>query len=201
MNETIVIFANSVKHGLHCVAGKSISNGAWVRLVADENGSALNHEQAKYTNPYGRFTVKPLQKITMDLVQNVPLPHQPENHISGDEWTQAYTIGSDSLRLYADTPETLWGTANRISQTDVINQTVIIEQSLYLVNVENISFHRPDNKRRISFSFNGHDYDLPSTDPNFDALEAGTSTHNNYLCVSLGEDYQGYHYKIIATIL
>ena len=51
MIETIVIFANSVKHGQHCVAGKTVNGGKWIRPVADINGKELDHEQAKFSNP------------------------------------------------------------------------------------------------------------------------------------------------------
>ena len=43
MLKKVVIFANSVKHKQHCVAGKLLISGQWqwVRLVADSAGSAL----------------------------------------------------------------------------------------------------------------------------------------------------------------
>jgi hypothetical protein len=65
----IIVLANSVKHGQHCVAGKCINTGNWVRPVSNANGAELSHEQAKYQNPYGTFGVKPLQKIRMGFSQ------------------------------------------------------------------------------------------------------------------------------------
>jgi hypothetical protein len=43
MSSTVVIFANSIKHGKHCVAGKLMGDKRWIRLVADESGSELDH--------------------------------------------------------------------------------------------------------------------------------------------------------------
>jgi len=93
--ETIVIFANSVKHGQHCVAGKSLATGQWIRPVADANGKELDHEQAKYRNPYGRYLVKPLQKIQMELGANVPLRQKG---------TEGLTFNPSEVALVPQTP-------------------------------------------------------------------------------------------------
>jgi hypothetical protein len=84
MKRTIAIFANSVKHGLHCVAGKDVSSGEWIRPVANASGAELAHDQCVYVNPYGRYTVKPLQKIEMHLASHAPLINQPENYVIAD---------------------------------------------------------------------------------------------------------------------
>ena len=57
-----------------------------------------------------------------------------------------------------------------------------------------------EEKSRVSFSFNSSEYDLPVTDPNFRKILTEEIRHNNILCVSLGEEFQGYCYKIVATI-
>lgn len=201
MSSTVVIFANSIKHGKHCVAGKLMGDKRWIRLVADERGAELGHEEAKCTNPFGRYSVKPLQKIEMDIIEHVPLVHQPENYVSDGGWVQRYKIEHNDLVSYLDCPETLWGLENRISAVDILIGHVVIDQSLYLVKVENLELLVDGTKRKARFSFNGNSYYLPVTDPSFDDLIAGTRAHHNYICVSLGEDYEGYHYKIVATIL
>ena len=201
MAHTIVIFANSIKHGKHCIAGKLMGSKRWIRLVADKSGSELDHEDAKSTNPYGRYPAKPLQKIEMNIIEHVPLAHQPENYVSESGWVQKYKIEHNDLVNYLDFPETLWGLENRISAVNILIGNVVIEQSLYLVKVENLELLVDGTKRKARFSFNGNSYYLPVTDPSFDDLIAGTRTHHDYICVSLGEDYDGYHYKIVATIL
>lgn len=201
MGHLVVIFANSIKHGQHCIAGKLLTDLRWIRLVADEHGSELSHEEAKYTNPYGTFPVKPLQKISMNIVRHVPLVHQPENYISESGWIQAYTIEPKELEFYADSPLTLWGIEGRVNEQDIINGIVLIEQSLYLVKVDRIELFMEEKKRKARFMFNSHEYCLPVTDPNCDRIMSGQQTHNNYICVSLGECYKGFHYKIVASIL
>jgi hypothetical protein len=201
MREIVVVFANSIKHGQHCVAGKRLSDKNWVRLVADDAGAELNHDKVKYTNRYGTYEVKPLQKIDMNIGRHVPLPHQPENYISEGGWTQAYSIVPNELAIYTDAPDSLWGTENRVDEIDVLSGAISIEQSLYLVQVDALEISFEEDKRRASFSYKGNNYCLPITDPKFDKLVSGEQKHNNFICVSLGECYKGFHYKIIATIL
>ena len=201
--ETIVIFANSVKHGQHCVAGKNLATRQWIRPVADVTGKELEHEQAKCRNPYGRFLVKPLQKIQMELDANVPLPHQPENYLVTDkEWIQTYKIEPEEVPSFLDYPEDLWGQGNAID-ADLVNRGVItIQQSLYLISVPELELYKnEENKRRIEFLYNGVNYDLPVTDPNFDELLRREKEHHGFICVSLGEEYNGRHYKIVAAII
>jgi len=163
--ETIVVFANSVKHGQHCVAGKSVSTGQWIRPVADADGKELDHEQAKYRNPYGRYLVKPLQKIQMELGANVPLPHQPENYLITDrEWLQHYNITPNEVPNFLDSPADLWGQGHAVDSIMISLGLVTIQQSLYLIHAPGLSLYRnEENKRRIAFSYNGSNYDLPVT--------------------------------------
>lgn len=38
--------ANFIKHGQHCVAGKCVNTGKWIRPVSNQQGAELSHEQA-----------------------------------------------------------------------------------------------------------------------------------------------------------
>ena len=197
----ILVLANSVKHQQHCVAGKYLANGLWVRPVSSEAGAELSHNQAKYQNPYGTFTVKPLQKILMKFSRHVPLNHQPENYLIDDTvWRQNYSIGSNEINNHLDHPDSLWGEGNRIPYIQIQLGTTKIEQSLYLVKVDNIQLYMKDDKRKISFTYNEIYYELPATDPNFDNLVNDFSEICGVICVSLGEEFQGNCYKLVATI-
>ena len=57
-----------------------------------------------------------------------------------------------------------------------------------------------DDKRKISFTYRGLAYELPATDPNFDNLVNDFSDICGVICVSLGEEFQGNCYKLVATI-
>ncbi|WP_447927916.1 dual OB domain-containing protein [Vreelandella sp. EE27] len=198
----IIVLANSVKHRQHCVAGKCINTGNWIRPVSNANGAELSHEQAKYKNPYGTFGVRPLQKIRMGFLQHVPLSHQPENYlIDGSLWLQNYSIRESDLVFYLDTPDDLWGQDNRVQHSLIAMGFYNIDQSLYLVKVDDLNLYTTDNgKRRASFDYNGSDYDLAVTDPKFDEIFREQREVNGILCISLGEEHQGYCYKLVVTV-
>lgn len=198
----IVILANSVKHHQHCVAGKLTNQSQWVRPVSDENGAELSHEQAKCQNPHGTFNVKPLQKVTIGLERHVPLINQPENYLIDDStWQQNYKIEKVELNQYLDSPNNLWGLTDRVEYKLIQLQTISITQSLYLVAVSSLNLYLNHfEKRRASFTYNGVQYDFAVTDPNFDDLIQDSSNLQGILCISLGEEFEGMCYKLVATI-
>jgi hypothetical protein len=198
----IIILANSIKHGQHCVAGKHVKTGQWIRAVADEQGAELNHEQVKYQNPYGSFSVKPLQKIIMGISAHAPLSQQPENYIvDGSKWRQNFKITNEELNKYLDNPEDIWGASDRVAYSSIISGIINITQSLYLVSVESLQLYRNDfGKRRASFIYKETSYDLAVTDPNFDHIVDNDVKVQGILCISLGEELDGNCYKIVATI-
>lgn len=201
-NIEIIIFANSFKHHQHCVAGKYIKTGQWVRAVSNAEGAELTHDQAKCQNPHGTYNVKPLQKVLMNFSSHAPLKHQPENYvIDGSRWRQKYKIADEELRNYLDTPDNLWGSSDRVAYSSILSDQVTITQSLYLVQVQNLELYKNQrDKRRASFSYEGLNYDLAVTDPNFDRIVDNNMNIQGILCISLGEEFEGNCYKIVATI-
>jgi hypothetical protein len=198
----IVVLANSVKHGQHCVAGKCLNTGRWIRPVSNVQGAELTHGQAIYQNPYGTFGVKPLQKIRMGLAKHVPLPHQPENYlIDGNLWRQNYSIGLAELANHLDGSADLWGDGSRVQYAQITQGLYVVPQSLYLVHVDNLNLYNTDDaRRRASFAYNGINYNLAVTDPKFDEIVREQREITSILCISLGEAYQGFCYKLVATI-
>lgn len=204
MTQTVLILASSRKPGGRCVAGKIVGTNQWIRPVGNAAGSALTTDQAVYTNSYGGQRVKPLIKVEMELGTHVPLGHQPENYLYVPGWvqTRGYGVKAHQLHPYLDSPETLWGSnSDRVSDHDVRHGIVVVHQSLYLIAVSDIVFSRNAyNSRRTTFTYNELSYTLACTDLNYERFEDGTLAPNGILCISLGEDYNGDHYKIVATI-
>lgn len=139
MKKTIVILANSVKHGQHCVAGKDVITKRWIRTVSDKDGCELSHEQAKCENPYGIFPISLLQKVEIDFSTAAPLINQPENFIITDNiWIQKYKLDMHELASYLDNPISLWsngssslnGQNDRVEYQNILEKSVIISQSL-----------------------------------------------------------------------
>lgn len=203
MIKTVVILANSVKHGKHCVAGKCIKTKQWIRPVGNNIGKELTDEEASYVNKYGKYIVKPKQKIEMNFIQQVPLVNQPENYLIDNniKWEQKFKIEDFELEQYLDYPLTLWGTSSNVPYNEVINNEIVIEQSLYLVKVDNLQLYvNSSNKRRAKFNYNNIQYDLPVTDPQFDKIILNNQELSGILCLSLGECFNNNCYKIVATI-
>lgn len=205
MKKVIVVFANSIKNHNHCVAGKDISTGKWIRPVSNVAGAELSNEQCKVSNSGCNFLypAKPLQKIEIEFSAYAPLIHQPENFIiTNTQWIQRYKIDNVEINNFLDAPETLWGFGNKVNYSEITTGAFKIEQSLYLVKVQNVTFHvTADAKRRVLFDYNNNRYNLPVTDPQFNKLLSGEVQHNDILCVSLAGNYEGSCYKIVATIL
>ena len=201
-NIEIVILANSVKHHQHCVAGKCTANGQWVRPVSNANGAELSHAQAQCQNPHGTFNVKPLQKVIMNFSAHAPLAHQPENYvIDGSTWRQNFRIAIEELSQYLDQPNDIWGNADRVLHASILSRQTVIGQSLFLIAVDNLNLYKNQfDRRRASFSYRGIDYDLAVTDPNFDRITQNDEVLGGVICVSLGEEYQGNCYKLVATV-
>ena len=198
---TIVILANSIKHGQHCVAGKCISTKQWIRPVSNEAGAELSHDQVIYQNPYGKFSVKPLQKISIGFERQAPLLNQPENYlIDNSIWTQNFSIKDTELPQFLDNPEGLWGAHDRVDYSYIECGFVKIPQSLYLVSVSNVRFYKNIyEKRRASFEYKDNIYDFAVTSPNFQDHENIEYT-SKIICVSLGEVYEGFCFKLVANI-
>ena len=78
MTKEIVVFANSVKHGNSCVAGKCTETGKWIRPVSNNNGGEILVEQTVKASGY---RLKILDKVKIDLSHHAPLNHQTENHV------------------------------------------------------------------------------------------------------------------------
>ncbi len=199
---SVVILANSVKHGKNCIAGKDLNTNQWIRFVADETGKELSSYQSKASNPYGSYPVKPLQKIEAGIGKHAPLINQPENYlIDGSEWKQNYKISKNQLHNFLDNPDDLWGNGNKVNCTDIKSGYKKIQQSLYLVKVDRLKLSTNSyGKRRAAFEYNGIKYDLPATDRNFDQITDNNESLEGVLCLSLGEPYNGSCYKIVAGI-
>ncbi len=198
----IVVLANSYKHGEHCIAGKCLITKEWIRPVSDTSGGAISLEQAKIQNTYGKFLTKPLQKVEISIAKHAPLINQPENYlIQKTQWVQKYNIKNHELFNYLDTPDNLWGIGNYVSYLDLQNGTQKVDQSLYLVQVDDLNLLiNEDGKKRALFTYNDEEYNLPVTDPKFQEILEEDPDLASILCISLACEFHNKCYKVVATI-
>lgn len=206
ITKDILILAKSGKHGNFCIAGKEIRTGNWIRPISDNNetNGAITEEQARLT--YNGATCDPwrcqtLRKVRINFSQYAPNDYQPENYqIDNTQWIQLYTEDVD-LNNYLDAPSDIWGSNYALTHQEAIDAN----SSLYLLRVNDIRFYiNPNGTRtriRATFHYNGYQYDFPVTgsgapNPN----ECPRNYSSGIFCISLGELYNGLHYKLIAAI-
>lgn len=172
MIREIVVFANSVKHGNSCVAGKCTRTREWIRPVSNNEGAEISVAQTKKINRRDKdseWGLKVLNKINVDLSHHAPLDHQTENYvINQTRWTDEFFIKKYQVEDYLDTPENLWGEGNRVAYLDILNNQEI-RSSLYLVKVDELELFKDQyDKRRARFAYGGIDYNLAVTGREFD---------------------------------
>lgn len=209
MQKTIIIFANSVKRHQHCVAGKDILTKEWIRPVSTSEEKELTNQQCTCDNL--QEPVKLLQQINIDFLKHDPLENQPENYlISNIKWLLSGSINRDDVCKYLDKPNNLWidgeNQNDRVVYSHIETKKIQITQSLYLIAVEKIHIYWKDRsqwnqnlQRRGKFKYNNVEYDLAITDPNFEKYEE-QDLLNKFLCISLSGQFNGFCYKIIASI-
>lgn len=216
----IVCLANSRKMLGRCVAGKEISSdsefGAWVRPVSNRPTEEISVDERRYENGEDPSL---LDIISIQMRGHVPHAHQTENHLIDSEyyWVKEGTLVWDDLdAAIADFNGTLWvdgyhsynGVNDRIPE----NRTLELGDSLTLLETEDlviVAAHEginPKRKVRARFSLDGTSYCLVVTDPMIEreylARENGEyAVGLARLCISIGEQYQGYCYKLVAGII
>lgn len=214
---TIVCLANSRKTSGRCIAGKewdSGNPGAWFRPISSRASHEISEEERRYQNGQDP---KLLEIIAIPCSEAQPSPHQSENHVidPGYYWEKMGSVEWDDLDSCLDNPASLW--VNDESSYAYLNNRVDEGYdggtSLYLVAVDTLeilvgpkSEQFPKRIIRGQFKYRGIPYRMAITDPtierDFLRGEDGNYTiQNPYLCISLGDPYNGYFYKLIAAVL
>lgn len=217
--KTIVCFANSRKTAGRCIAGKEWHNGKpgeWVRPVSNRPTHEVSEKERRYESGH---EPQPLDIIKVPCECHHPLTHQYENHVidPGYYWANQGRLAWQDIQDWLDNPNTLWGLEEG-SYAGLSNRVCIGQEegtSLYLVAVERLRLlvgrkapEYPDSKRAVrgEFVYHGAAYRMDVTDP---VIERNylTKADGQYdilrpvLCVSLGDPYQGYFYKLVAAVL
>ena len=200
-----VVFASSLKHGGRCIVAKDFDSKKWFRFVSDEKGSAIPYEKAMFYNELYKksYPLIPLKVVSFPIDSESPILGQPENVILGDaSINQVEPFVINDISSFLDNPDDLWGNGDCVPDKDVST----ITQSIYLIKPENATLESEINafdgktKRYVSFKYNMIDYKLSCTDPKFDSL-LKENFSVKALCISLDENFNGYHYKIVASVL
>jgi hypothetical protein len=233
----ICVLANSVKNKNRCVAGFEITSalngklewGSWIRPVSPHDNGAVNFNERRLLNRRENQEPQILDVIEISLKQHEADPIQPENWLvdSTKPWKWIGTILWNEIAAREERPVDLWLESRkfpeRVSTSYLQCQTNV--QSLHWIRPQKIhleihtEYNREEGRnkrvRRVIFSYNWFNYDLPLTDPEIEAnyfpdfpneregvRRIDLASRNNCLmCVSATPVFNGFHYKVVATIL
>jgi hypothetical protein len=221
----IVCLANSRKHSGRCIAGKILGGpqaGEWVRPVSRRPTAEISELERRFKNGASPV-VRDILKVP--LKTKAAHPYQPENHMIDGRfyWSATGRMEWGGIAGLADAVNgPLW--ANLSSSRAGLNDRVHDEHapettrdfgSLKLLRVHELVVSvaaegqaESGAKRRVrgSFSCARYRYRLMVTDPTAEAkyLAVENGKHEvgeALICVSLGESFNGFAYKLIAAIL
>jgi hypothetical protein len=214
----IICLANSRKINGRCVAGKEYLGhnkfGNWIRPVSARPKGELSSQKISYergSNP------KLLDIVTIPLQKRSPQTYQVENILieSGRKWVKVKELDKNDLIKMLDDVPTLWlnGWHSSHGMNDRIPQKIAeqqIKSSLLLVRPDSFRIHveqeRKGKKARARFKYKGVEYGLVITDPIEDLYKKKSTggykiSGKVVLCVSLGEPFEGWCYKLVAGVI
>jgi hypothetical protein len=200
--------------------------GGWVRPVSDHGDGELYEQEIKLDD---KSAPRVLDVIDVFLSGKQEGHVQPENWYLARRhtWRKVGRMARSHLPLLAEEPGTLWHLRGRRSDRVAVADAarMQIEQSLYLIRPQalRVKFWTqplPETQsqkhyRRAVFSYHGVEYNLSLTDPVVNARydqdfpQVGDPPREEplpcgdecLLCVSLAREYQGWHYKVVATVV
>ncbi len=214
--KVVVCLAKSRMHSESCFAGKELSAKEWIRPTSKRPTLGISESESRYANG---TQPRLLDKISIPFIKPKPWYYQSENHLIDDKerWSKEGAISWNDLTLMLDpVADSLWinghgsynGMNDRVPETDAYH----LGGSLLLIHPDHISLTVTNelNGRRVraKFCLNDIHYQLSVTDPaierNYMAKGDGSYTLNPndiILCISLGQPFGGYCYKLIASII
>lgn len=213
----IVCLANSRKQSGRCVAGIEVAGSgskSWIRPVSARPTEELSLEERRYENGQD---VQLLDIMDVPLLE--PRPHgcQVENHVIDDtqHWRRVGKLDGQELREYATSNGPLWldrgSSSNGTNDRVPLAEADRLDHSLRLVRPQGLRIRvlRTYNKRQVraAFQLGTSQYDLVVTDTKIEAryLEMSDGEYpypaESVVCISLGEPFGGYRYKLVASII
>lgn len=213
----IICLANSIKkYPCRCVAGIDIETGQWIRPVSERGSGELSEQH--YTTEQGHEPT-PLDVLRVYLEEPAPTPTQPENWALTDrDWQlileEPHPKHYQMLASALESGPEIFGNVKR-----AVSSGAEVDGSLALVEPESATIqrkprHDKKDQPRLQFKLEGAEYNLPITGPRvkqkvFNAVEqAGSSQlaehvdtgHAPLITISLGEEFEGKHWKLVAAI-
>ncbi len=214
MNKDIVILAKSRKHGNYCVAGKDITTGEWIRLISEDESihNAVSPNDLIYEDNTEANVLDVIRVEVKEVEEKNRIIYQPENYILDNRYylLKLQKKNENYLNnIIDDVDGIFYNTSNCISKDDLskvedIHSLILIEPDIVKIKRKN------EHTLWANIKYNNIWYNsLTITDVYFTGKYyndissdySGTNFYNMKLVISLGEEYNGNHYKLIASII
>jgi hypothetical protein len=221
--KTIICLANSRKYSGRCIAGKERTPRGferWIRPVSNRPNGELSEQERVCQNGEEPNI---LDVIEIPVIKHVPHNYQSENFLIDHQhsWKKVGQLTKCDAHQLIDTSITeLWhnGDSSYTGTNDRIPLAIAktLSNSLCFLQLDQLTLllstvqydGHPRRRLRGQFEFRGNQYRLVITDPcieqNFLTKKDGAYClweNNIYICVSIGEPYNGFCYKLIATVI
>lgn len=213
----VLCLANSRKASGRCIAGKEWNDGSpgsWFRPVSSRDTHEISEEERRFQNGQDP---KLLDIISIPCSNPQPSAYQGENHLIDSDyyWDKVGSVSWHDLEPWLDHPVSLWtnGDSSYAFHNNRVQQNYAGGISLYLLAVESLkvqvgpkSAQYPKRIIRGEFHYRGVLHKMSITDPvierSYLEKEDGCyAIENPRLCISLGDPFQGYFYKLIAAVI
>lgn len=213
MVSRFICLANSLKRGGRCIAG----------ILLDENNQpVLENGQPKWIRPITRTDHGELpENFTrhiklLDIVETEITGYPEGTHHQGENaffkegsLCVKGTFEKENLVLLCDNRDRIFGGKGKAVPAEDICE---LGHSLVLVKTPIFNFTEkcyndsPKKQVRAVFTYHANEYDFPVTDPvflsEFKQNKEFFNTHKRaYLCLSLGINWENWHYKLAAGII
>jgi len=210
----IVILANSRRHDGHCIAGKDITTGEWIRPINILGRGQVRVDQSAFLGSdfqsLGMDVSGPqlLDCVRIGFGNDCALYYQPENKfIDGNPWEKIGRISSHRISEFMDTAEHCFLRNSDIHHSYIPANELVTTPSmmslnfLHLIrrenNVEIIHTTNMRNKpqHRMKFDYGSKNYNLAITDYRYENLVAQSINDDArifddfYLTIGLGEKF------------
>lgn len=198
---------------------------SWIRPVSEHGeGELLRNECVLRSGKQPQV----FDFVELPLSRQMDDPLQPENWLidTSERWRSVNSAyEKPEFSLLKESPKSIWvepgGRLDRVSAVYLKGKR--LKASLRMIHVPKIQARfewnewdgRYKQRRRALFFYNGTQYEINITDPVFSErhrseFPAKGNRPNTftvappggcYLCVSLAPEFNGYHYKVVATVI
>ncbi len=221
-NKRIVCLANSRKVSGRCIAGREWTAqdvaGPWIRLVSERDSQEVSEYERQYEDG---SDPKVLDIIDIPVKGPIAQGWQSENWLIEPEyyWRKVGKYSPLDLGGLVDRVEPLWfdgdSTYNGSNDRIMSDRHIACPTSLRLIRVSELTLRVfvpgeafGNSKRRVQgwFVHAKQRYGLWVTDPIYERqylakLNGRYQVGSCYITVSLGDEFRGARYKLIAAII